>query len=76
MQSDNTILLQLSDTILEQQRNICDLARNDLLLIELAHNQASPEAIAAAASTVRSTLYSVDALSDRIRLLSQQLRGC
>ena len=57
MQTDNTILLQLSETILEQQRNICDLARNDLLLIEPTHNQASPEAIAAAASAVRSTLF-------------------
>jgi len=75
LQSDtNQIVLQLFETVLEQQRNLCDLARNDLLLIELAHGAASPEALAAAASTVRSTLYSVDALSDKIRRLDEQAR--
>ena len=59
---DRQIVLHLFQAILEQQRNICDLARNDLLLIELAHGSASPEAFAVAASTVRSALYSVDAL--------------
>ena len=71
---DNQIVLQVFETLLEQQRNICDLARNDLLLIELAHGSASPEAIAVAASTVRSTLYSVDALADRIRSFDAQVR--
>ena len=74
METDNEILLQLFETFLEQQRNICDLARNDLLLIELAQGEASPEAFAVAASTVRSTLYSVDALADRIRSLDSQAR--
>jgi hypothetical protein len=68
------IVLQLFETILEQQRNICDLARNDLVLIELAHGSASPEAFAVAASTVRSALYSVDALADKIRSLGVQAR--
>ena len=52
---------------------ICELGRNDLLLIESIRDPAvSPEHIAIAAATVRSTLYSVDALGDRLRQLEVQ----
>jgi hypothetical protein len=69
------IVLQLLETILEQQRMICDLARNDLLLIESRLSEPSSEQLVVAAGVVRSTLYSVDALADRIRLLDSQARN-
>ena len=76
MQGDiNGILLQLFETILEQQRMICELGRNDLLLIESIRMPVSPEGLSAAAATVRSTLYSVDALADRIHQLDAQARN-
>ena len=75
MEIENQIVLQLSDSILEQQRMICELARNDLMLIESFHaGEVSPEVLAVAAATVRATLYSVDALSDKLRLLADQAR--
>jgi hypothetical protein len=68
MEADLTrMVLQLGDMMLEQQNQICELGRNDLLLIECVRSGASQEAIVAAAATVRSTLYSVDALSDKLR---------
>jgi hypothetical protein len=76
MQSDaHEIVLQLVETILEQQRMICELGRNDLLLIESCRNPVSQAGFSAAAATVRSTLYSVDALADRIRRLDEQARS-
>ncbi|MGA9688884.1 MAG: hypothetical protein WBQ81_19150, partial [Candidatus Sulfotelmatobacter sp.] len=60
-------------SILEQQRMICELGRNDLLLIEsIRAPGVSSEALAAAAQTVRSTLCSVDALSDKLRAVVSQ----
>jgi len=70
-----TMLQQLLDAMLEQQGQLCELGRNDLLLIESCRREASPEVLAVAAATVRSTLYSVDALSDKLRLLSAQVRS-
>jgi len=70
-----TMLQQLLDAILEQQNQLCELGRNDLLLIECARSPVSQEALGAAAATVRSTLYSVDALADKLRLLSAQVRS-
>lgn len=74
MQSDtDEMVLQLTATILEQQRMICELGRNDLLLIEsIRAPGVSSEALAAAAQTVRSTLCSVDALSDKLRAVVSQ----
>lgn len=74
MEPHNEILLQIFDLILEQQNQCCELGRNDLLLIESFRSGVSPEALSAAAATVRSTLYSVDALSDRLRRIAEQLR--
>lgn len=71
---DNQILLQFCEMFLEQDRMLRDLARNDLLLIEATQLGASPKELAAAAQVVRSTLYSVDALSDKIRQLDAQVR--
>ena len=59
---------------LEQDRMMRDLARNDLLLIEATQLGASPKELAAAAVVVRSTLYSVDALGDRVRQLAAKLQ--
>jgi hypothetical protein len=77
MQSDtDEILLQLADSILEQQRIICELGRNDLLLIEsIRAPGVSSEALAAAAQTVRSTLCSVDALGDKLHALAAKARN-
>jgi len=51
----------------EQQRMICALCNNDLLLIEsFLSGQDVKEALACAAARVRATLYSVDALGDKI----------
>ncbi len=66
------MLLQLLETMVEQQHIICELSRNDLLLIESIHGPVSPEVLAVAAETVRSTLHSVDTLTDRLRQLDAQ----
>ena len=51
----------------EQQRMICALCRNDLLLIEsILSGPDVQEGLVSAAATVRATLYSVDALGDKI----------
>jgi hypothetical protein len=71
----NMMLQQLLDAMLEQQSQLCELGRNDLLLIEACRTEVSPEVFSVAAATVRSTLYSVDALSDKLRLLSSQVRN-
>jgi hypothetical protein len=70
---DNQMVLQIFEMFLEQDRMMRDLARNDLLLIEATQLGASPKELAVAAATVRSTLYSVDALGDRIRQLAAQV---
>jgi hypothetical protein len=74
MKSDTSeILLQF---VMEQQRMISELCRNDLLLIEsVLSGPLSPEGLGVAAATVRSTLYSVDALGDRIQQLDDRNRG-
>lgn len=66
MQSDTKqILFQF---LCEQQKMIVELCRNDLLLIELILSGPDVEAgLAAAAATVRATLYSVDSLGDTIQ---------
>ncbi len=57
MHSDtDEMVLQLTASILEQQRMICELGRNDLLLIEsIREPGVSSEALATAPQTVRST---------------------
>ena len=73
LQSDtNEIVLHF---LMQQQRMICELCRNDLLLIESILSGESPEGLAVAAATVRATLYSVDALGDKIQQLDAQTRG-
>ena len=69
------MLQHLLDAMLEQQRQLCELSRNDLMVIESLRSEISPEAVHAAASAVRSTLYSVDELSDKLRVLSSQVRS-
>jgi hypothetical protein len=71
----NQIVHQIFELFLEQDRMMRDLARNDLLLIEATQLEASPRELAVAAAVVRSTLYSVDALGDRIRQLAEQARN-
>ena len=75
MTTDNEILLQLFEIVQVQFGILCDLERNDLLLIESAQTGVSQEALAAAAATVRSTLYTADALDDRIRELAVKVRN-
>ena len=72
MQSDaNEIVLQF---LIDQQRMICELCRNDLLLIEsIRSGLATPEALGVAAATIRATLYSVDALGDKIQQASPKI---
>ena len=72
---DNEMVRQLFETILEQQKMICGLAQNDLRLIESRLSPLSPTELVAAAQSVRSTLYSVDALTDKIRSLDLQVRN-
>ena len=71
----NEMLLQIFEVMLDQQASFCELARNDLLLIESSRQGVSEEARAVAAAAVRATLYSVDATADRIRSLSEQARN-
>ena len=55
---------------------ICELCRNDLLLIEsILSGPEVREGLAAAAATIRATLYSVDALGDKIQQVEAQTRG-
>ena len=62
--------------LMQQQRMICELCRNDLLLIEsILSGPSAPEGLAVAAATIRATLYSVDALGDKIQQLDAQTRG-
>ncbi len=69
----NEILLHF---LIEQQQMIFELCRNDLLLIEsILSGPAAREGLAVAAATVRATLYSVDALGDRIQQLDVRTRG-
>jgi hypothetical protein len=72
---DNEMVRQLFEIVQSQFAILCDLERNDLLLIESAQKGASQEALAAAASTVRSTLYTADALGDRIREFGLKVRS-
>jgi hypothetical protein len=61
---DNQMLLQF---LVQQQRMIGTLCRNDLLLIEsLLSGPDVAEGLASAAATVRATLYSLDELGDKI----------
>jgi ubiquinone biosynthesis protein UbiJ len=77
MENDaHEILLQLFETLQEQQMMVCKLGRNDLLLIEAIRAPVSQEALAAVAETVRSTLHSVDALTNRIHALAAKARNC
>ncbi len=75
MTTDNEILLHLFEIVQVQFGIVCDLERNDLLLIESAQTGVSQEALAAVAATVRSTLYTADALGDRIRELELRVRN-
>jgi hypothetical protein len=76
MQSDSEeIVRQLFEIVQVEFSILCDLERNDLLLIESAQTGVSQEALAAAAATVRSTLYTADALGDRIRELGLRVRS-
>jgi len=69
---DNEIVLQF---LTEQQRMICALCRNDLLLIEsILSGPDVQEGLVAAAATVRATLHSVDALGDKILEVFAQTR--
>ena len=68
------IVLQQNEAMLDLQRMFCELGRNDLLIIECVRSGVSPEVLAVAAETVRSTLYSVDALADKIRQFSAELQ--
>jgi hypothetical protein len=71
METDNQMVRQLFCTVQEIEGMICELARNDLLLIESIRDAAvSPEVLAVAAATVRATLYSLDALADKTRALA------
>jgi hypothetical protein len=74
LQSDTEeILLQF---LMQQQRMICELCRNDLLLIEsILSGPEVLEGLAVAAARVRATLYSVDSLGDKIQRLGQQVRA-
>jgi hypothetical protein len=61
---NNPILLQF---LMDQQRMISALCRNDLLLIEsILSGPDVAEGLVAAAAIVRATLCSVDALGDKI----------
>jgi len=76
MQSESEeIVRQLFEIVQVQFGIVCDLERNDLLLIESAQTGVSREALAAAAATVRSTLYTADALGDQIRELGSRVRN-
>ena len=61
--------------LVEQQRMIRDLCCNDLLLIEsFLSGQDIRAELGVAAATVRATLYSLDALGDKIHQADAQSR--
>jgi len=68
MQSNTEqILLQGHESVLQILR---DVLRNDLLIIELIRSgESRPEVLAAVGHSVRSGLYSLDGLGDRVRPL-------
>lgn len=66
MEVDTEILRQIFRILQQQQAAICNLGANDLIVIESdLSEQFSPEARAAIARNVRSTLYTLDELGDR-----------
>ena len=71
---DKEMVRQMFETLQVQFKILCDLERNDLLLIEAAQTGVSQEALAAAAATVRSSLYTADALGDRIHEFAVKVR--
>jgi len=72
MEADLIVLQFLA----EQQRMICALCRNDLLLIEsILSGPDVQEGLASAAATIRATLYSVDALGNKIHEVCAQTRN-
>ena len=71
---NNEILRQFLEIALDQQRQISNLGRSDLVLIGCLESSASPEAIAASAEAVRSVLYSVDVLTDKLQTLAAETR--
>jgi hypothetical protein len=75
METDNEMVRQLFEIDQALFAIVCDLERNDLLLIESAQTGVSQEALAAAAATVRSTLYTADALADRIHEFALKVRS-
>jgi hypothetical protein len=76
MQSESDEMVrQLFEIVQVEFSILCDLERNDLLLIESAQTGVSQEALAAAAATVRSTLCTADALGDRIHELGLRVRN-
>lgn len=71
---DTTIEIVLFEIVQEQQRMICNLCRNDLILIELGRAAGvSPEVLASAAQTILQTAHSADALNDKVHALSPEV---
>ena len=71
METDNEILRHIFRILQEQQGAIRNLGANDLIVIESGHGeQFSPEARAAIARNVRSTLYTLDELGDQTLALA------
>ena len=67
------ILLQLLETMLEQQRVISDLARDEELLIEAIQKPSYPGYAVVASEAVHSTADSVLGLDDKLQRLRQQI---
>lgn len=68
------IVLQQNEDILDMYSLFCELNRNQLLIIESVRSEASPEALCAAAAAIREGLLSADAVADRIRQSSLEIR--
>ena len=68
------ILLQVLETMLEQQRMICDLAQSETLVIEAIQKDYPSECVIAARSAALESYDSVFGVADRIQRLSEQVR--
>jgi len=75
MESDTKrILLQVLETMLEQQRMLCDVAQGETLIIEAIQKDYPSECVQAARCAAHEAYDSVLGVADRIQRLSQQIR--
>ena len=74
MHVDSEIVRQLFEIVQEEYSILCDLERNNFLLIESSQPRVSQGARAAALATVRASLLDASALGDKIAELALKVQ--